>query len=113
VKPSIYNEYEALTREAADFETELEILLRPVFEKAQEQFLVRDIAAMIHDVTSELAAVTVLKNALNRRTKEMYCPDCSHRWIEHRETILASPHKYRCEHVDGTTCCCTADRPHA
>jgi len=84
VKPSIYNEYEALTREAQDFEDEIERLLRPVFQQAQERFLVRDIKTMITDVVSEMAAVHVIKNAMDARAKLSYCPGCGHRWIEHR-----------------------------
>jgi hypothetical protein len=114
VKPSIYNEHEALTREAQEFEAEIAELLRPVFENAQERFLVRDIATMINDVTSELAAITVLRNAMAYRATITNCPDCFHRWIEHRQTLLAQPFSHRCEHtIEGEICGCNSVKPNA
>jgi hypothetical protein len=123
MKPSIYNEYEAMTQEAMDFFLEVETLLRPVFERGQEKFNVRDIEAMICGAATAEASIVVLKNAIAKRKEETVkrraafleetvCPDCTHPWIQH--------YYGKCEYHKGSfsddgavICGCTTVKPNA
>jgi hypothetical protein len=116
MKPSIYNEYEAMTQEAMDFFLEIETALRPIFERGQEQFNVRDVEAMIVGAAAAEASIIVLKNAIAKRKAEKpSCPDCNHPWIKHRQTILAQPFSHRCEHFteEEIICGCNTVKPNA
>ena len=52
----ITNEYEALTKEAQDFQKEVEIALRPIVARNHGRFTYREMAYLIMESTSLVAA---------------------------------------------------------